>query len=158
MTVSSYATIDDLKAATGDTDIADDDPQAQRLIEFASAKIDEFCGQTFPTTTDGDIPLIVTAVTAAMAGRAWQNPGGAQSKSETAGPYGFATTFGTGQSTASVPLALRASEKDDLARYKIRRSGVSSIATYRPVGLEALHYLNPSDGGKPFPWPNPDDM
>lgn len=155
---NAYATIADLQAATNDPSIPDDDPIAQRLIQFASAKIDEYCGQSFPTTEGGAIPLVVTSVCAAMAGRAWQNPGGAQSTTETSGPYAFATTFGSGQSTASVPMALRSSEKDDLARYKVRRSGISTIATYRPVPISGARYLNPSDGGKPFPWPNPEEL
>ena len=158
MTASAYATIADLKAATGDEAIADGDPRATRLIEFASAKIDEYCGQVFPIAPATEVPLIVAAVCATVAGRAWTNPGGAQAANETAGPFGFATTFGTGQSTASVPMALRASEKDDLARYKVRRSGIGTIATYRPIEIQEVNYLNPSDGGKPFPWPNPDDL
>lgn len=155
--MTAYATIDDLKAATGDKDIDADDAQALRLLEFATAKIDEYCGQTFPLVEGDPIPLIVTAVCAAVAGRAWQNPGGAQSTSETDGPFGFATTFGTGQ-VASVPMALRASEKDDLARYKVRRSGIGTIATYRPVPVTSTNWIGTSDEGKPFPWPNPDDM
>lgn len=158
MTASSYATIDDLKAATDDDSIPAEDARATRLIQFASAKIDEYCGQSFPVVEGGEIPLIITAVCAAVAGRAWTNPSGAQSTTDTAGPSTLATTFGTGQSTASVPLALRASEKDDLARYKVRRSGIGTIATYRPIEQQETNYLNPADGGKPFPWPNPDDL
>jgi hypothetical protein len=154
--MTSYATVADLKAATGDDTIADDDARALRLIEFASAKIDAFCGQTFPTTEGGTVPLTVTAVCAAMAGRAWTNPAGAQSTTDTFGPFTFGTGYGSNQPSASVPMALRTSEKDDLGPYKISRSGIGTIATYRPVPVEALHYLNPSDGGKPFPWPNPD--
>lgn len=158
MAASAYADIDDLKAATGDDTIASNDARATRLIEFASAKIDEYCGQTFPVTPATEVPLIVTAVCAALAGRAWSNPAGAQSTNETAGPYGFSTTFGTGQATASVPMALRTSEKDDLSAYKLRRSGVGTIATERPISEQATNYLNTSDGGKPFPWTNPDDL
>lgn len=158
MTASAYASIDDLKAATGDDQIETNDARAKRLIEFASAKIDEYCGRTFPTTEGGEIPLIVTAVCAALAGRSWTNPGGAQSSSESAGPFAFATTFGSSQNTASVPMALRASEKDDLAAYKVRRSGISTIATYRPVPLPETNWRDTSDGGKPFPWPNPDEL
>jgi hypothetical protein len=157
-TPGAYATIADLRAATNDPSIPDSDPIATRLIQFASAKIDEYCGQSFPTTEGGVVPLIVTSVCAAVAGRAWQNPGGAQSTTESSGPYTFGTTFGSGQSSASVPMALRASEKDDLSRYKVRRSGISTIATYRPVPLSAERYLNPSGGGKPFPRPNPDEL
>ena len=159
MTVSAYATIEDLKAETDDDGIPANDPRAVRLIEFASAKIDEYCGQTFPIAPATEVPLIVTSVCVAMAGRAWKNPSGAQSTNETAGPYGFATTFSTGsQSTAFSSMAPKLDEKDSLARYKVRRSGVGTIATYRPIEQQEINYLNPSDGGKPFPWPNPDDM
>lgn len=158
MAASSYANIDDLKAATDDSTIAADDARAKRLIEFASAKIDEYCGQTFPLTEGGEIPLIVTVVCATLAGRAWTNPMGAQSMTDTAGPMGFATTFGSGQSVASVPMALRTSEKDDLSRYKVRRSGIGTIATERPISVQETNYLNTTDGGKVFPWTNPDDL
>lgn len=158
MTASAYATIDDLKAATGDDQIPANDARAKRLIEFASAKIDAYCGRTFPVKEGDPVPVLVTAVCAAMAGRAWSNPGGAQSESETAGPFGFATTFGSGQGTASVPMALRASEKDDLAAYKVRRSGISTIATTRPVPLPETAWQPTSDGGKPFPWTPPGEL
>jgi phage gp36-like protein len=156
MTASAYATIADLKAASGDDTIAPDDARALRLIEFASAKIDEYCGQTFPTTEGDDVPLIITSVCAAVAARGWLNPAGAQSTSETTGPFGETTTFGAPMATSSVPMALRASEKDDLSNYKIRRSGISTISTYRPVPIPEVRYLETSDGGKPFPWPDPD--
>lgn len=153
----SYASIADLRAATRD-EIAEDDAVALRLLEFADAKIDEFCGQKFPIAPATEVPTIVVAVAAALAGRAWSNPNGAQSVSETAGPFSQGMTFGSGQNTASVPMALRASEKDDLARYKVRRSGIGTIATYRPVPVAHTNYLNVAGGDKPFPWPNPDEL
>ena len=157
--MAAYATVDDLKAATDDDAIAADDARALKLLEWASAKIDEYCGQTFPIDPATEIPTIVTVVCASIAGRAWQNPGGAQSVNDTAGPFGFATTFGTGaQSAAFSSMAPKLDEKDALARYKVRRSGVGTIATYRPIEQQETNYLNPSDGGKPFPWPNPDDL
>lgn len=151
----TYASIDDLKAATGE-DIAADDARAIRLLEFADAKIDSFCGQSFPISPANQVPLIVTQIAAAVAARAWLNPAGAQSTNETAGPFGFSTTFGQSQATAAVPLALRASEKDDLAQYKVRRSGIGTIATERPIERAEENYLNVTGGDKPFPWPNPD--
>lgn len=154
----SYASIDDLKAASGDDQIAEDDERALRLLEFADAKIDEYCGQTFPISPATEAPLIVTAVAAAVAARAWTNPTGAQSTTDTAGPSTLSTSWGTGQSSASVPLALRTSEKDDLARYKVRRSGIGTIATERPISVSETNYMNVAGGGKPFPWPNPDTM
>lgn len=156
--MTSYATVDDLIAATGDDEIVADDKRALKLLEWASAKIDEYCGQNFPIAPANDIPMVVVQITATVAGRAWTNPTGAQSENATAGPFGFATTFGSGQSVASVPLALRASEKDDLTRYKVRRSGIGTIATYRPVPINDTNCIGTSDGGKPFPWPNPDDL
>lgn len=152
----SYATVDDLRVASGDDQIADDDARAVRLLEFADAKIDEFCGQSFPLVEGGDVPVIVVAVAAAVAARAWLNPSGAQSVTDTAGPSTLSTSWGASQSVASVPLALRASEKDDLARYKVRRSGIGTIATERPISLQAETYLEVSYGGKPFPSPDPD--
>lgn len=156
--MASYATIDDLKAATDDPDIAANDARAVKLLEWASAKIDEYCGQTFPIVEGGTIPMIVVQVAATVAGRAWANPNGAQSASETAGPFGFNTSFGSGQAVASVPMALRTSEKDDLSRYKVRRSGIGTIATYRPVPAASTNYVDVVGGDKPFPWPNPDEL
>lgn len=154
----TYATIDDLKAASGDDQIAANDPRALRLLQFADAKIDEYCGQSFPATEGGTVPLIVTAVAAAVAARAWTNPEGAQYKTDTAGPSTLTTGWGSGQAVASVPMALRASEKDDLSRYKIRRSGIGTIATERPVPASAERYMGVAGGGKPFPWPDPDAL
>lgn len=156
--MTSYASIDDLKAASGDDSIAADDPRAIRLLEFADAKINEYCGQSFPTTEGGAVPLIVTAVAAAVAARVWVNPSGAQSTTDTAGASTVSTSWGAGQSVASVPMALRASEKDDLSRYKIRRSGIGTIATERPIAAPAERYMAVADGGKPFPWPDPDTL
>lgn len=152
----SYATIADLRAASGDEDIADGDARALKLLEFADAKIDAYCGQSFPLTTGGEVPVVVVAVAAAMAARAWTNPSGAQSVTDTAGPSTLATSWGSGQRSASVPLALRASEKDDLTRYRVRRNGIGTIATERPLPLSAELYVNDAGGGKPFPWPDPD--
>jgi len=155
MTDVMYATIADLSAVTGDS-IAENDARATRLLQFASAKINDFCGQAFPIAPATEVPLTVVAVCAAMAARSWTNPSGAQSVEMIAGPSTLSTSFGSGQTTASVPMALRASEKDDLSPYKVKRSGISTISTYRPVPCEDLLFVNPSDGGKPFPWPNPD--
>jgi hypothetical protein len=55
-------------------------------------------------------------------------------------------------------MALRASEKDDLSAYKVKRSGLFTIATERPVEVTDAIWRDTTDGGKPFPWPNPDDM
>jgi hypothetical protein len=155
----SYASIDDLKAATGDDQIAEDDTRALRLLEFADAKINEYCGQTFPIEPSTDVPLIVVAVAAAVAGRAWTNPAGAVSTTDTAGPSSLTNNWGGGgQASPSVPLALRASEKDDLARYKVRRSGIGTIATENPISVAAENYVQVAGGGKPFPWPNPDAL
>jgi hypothetical protein len=153
----SYASIDDLKAVSGDDSIADDNARALRLLQLADAKIDEYCGQSFPLTQDGEVPLIVTAVAAAVASRAWLNPAGAVSVTDTAGPSALATNFGGGNHP-SVPLALRTSEKDDLARYKVRRSGIGTIATENPISQSAENYVQVAGGGKPFPWPNPDAL
>lgn len=136
----TYATIDDLKAASGDDQIAADDARALRLLAFADAKIDEYCGQSFPIIDGGEVPLIVTAVAASVAARAWTNPTGAQSTTDTAGPSTLSTSWGSGQSSASVPLALRASEKDDLTRYKVRRSRIGTIATERPISGRAAEW------------------
>lgn len=129
----SYATIDDLKATSGDDQIASDDTRAIRLLQFADAKIDEHCGQSFPIAPATTVPLVVVAVAASLAARSWTNPSGALATTDTALTSTLATTWGSGQATASVPMALRASEKDDLARYKVRRSGIGTIATYAPV-------------------------
>jgi|GEM_PF-4795103 len=144
----TYASIDDLKAASGDDLIEADDARALRLLQFADAKIDEYCGRTFPVAPSTEVPLIVTAVAAALAARSWVNPTGAQSVTDTAGPSTLHTSWGAGQAVASVPMALRASEKDDLARYKVRRSGIGTITTYTPVpivggdmGWEVTHTL-----------------
>lgn len=154
----AYATVADLRAATGDDTISDNDQRALTLLKWASAKVDEFCGRSFPLEGSDTVPTIVQQIVATVAGRAWVNPSGAQEVNEAAGPFSFASSFGSGQAVASVPLALRASEKDDLARYKVRRSGIGTLATYREVPVAPATYVNPVDGGKPFPWPNPDAL
>lgn len=159
----SYATIADLKALSGDDQIAADDARALLLLQYADAKIDEYCGRTFPIAPATTVPVIVRAVAGAMAARSWVNPTGAASINDTAGISTLQTSWGTGRAVPSVPLALRASEKDDLSNYKVRRSGIGTIATERPltpsqesyVGSSAT-YLNVVGGGDPFPWPNPD--
>lgn len=154
-TAPQYATVADLRAATRDSEITDDDATAIRLLQFATAKVIDYCGQTFPRDgVDEGVPLTVTAVVSALAARAWINPGGAVKTSETTGPFSASSDFGT--ANASVPMALRASEKDDLAAYKVRRSGISTIATYRPVERLTTTYRDVAGGGKPFPWPDPD--
>ena len=161
----SYATIADLKALSGDDQIADNDDRALRLLAYADAKIDEYCGRTFPIAPATTVLVIVTAVAGAMAARSWVNPKGANAINDVAGISTLQTSWGSSGPVPSVPLALRASEKDDLSNYKVRRSGIGTIATERPltpsqefyVGSSAT-YLDVVGGGDPFPWPNPDAL
>lgn len=161
----SYATIADLKALSGDDQIAADDARALLLLQYADAKIDEYCGRTFPIAPATTVPVIVRAVAGAMAARSWVNPTGAASINDVAGISTLSTSWGSGQAVPSVPLALRASEKDDLSNYKVRRSGIGTIATERPLTMSQLQfamggvsYIGVADGGDPFPMPDPDAL
>lgn len=121
---TALAPVSALAARAGET-ISNDDAQAIYFLDAASALIRSETGRRWlvegvPT----DVPAEVAVICVEVAARLWRNPEGAIQ--ETTGPFTqrLPDKFADG-------LFLTATEKSQLARYKLGRMGLWALQTYK---------------------------
>lgn len=118
------AELEDLSARVG-VELAEEDAQALYYLDAASALIRAETGRTW--VTDGvldEVPADVKVICVEVAARIWRNPEGVIQ--ETVGPFTqrLPDKFADG-------MFLTATEKSQLARYRLGRMGLWTMQTYK---------------------------
>lgn len=129
------ASVAKLAARVGET-LEDTDPQALYFLTAASAIIRAETGRTWTNAGNelADVPADVEIIAVEVAARVWRNPEGVIQ--ETTGPFTqrLPDKFADG-------LFLTATERSQLARYRLGRPGLWTIETTRGDAFLDTVYL-----------------